>query len=85
MKVFGAANLRSVQFMLPIAESDKFLDELEKIAPYSMQDVVSAVTAGTQPDTCRLSGDLICTVRTTNNLMCSLVVARNLNIIEACW
>lgn len=49
VQVFGAGTLRSTRFMLPIAESDEFLDELEKVAPYTFQDVIHAARAVTKP------------------------------------
>lgn len=49
VQVFGAGALRSTRFMLPFAESEEFLDELEKVAPYTFQDVISAARAVTKP------------------------------------
>lgn len=49
VKVFGTDNLRYTRYMLPLEESDTFLNELEAVAPYTMQDVVNAVKAAATP------------------------------------
>ncbi|CDI73947.1 hypothetical protein, conserved [Eimeria praecox] len=46
VKVFGAGHLRTTKFLLPVEEAEGFLDELQKIAPYSLKDFVSAAKAG---------------------------------------
>lgn len=46
MKVFGADHLRKTKFLLPVGEAEVFLDELQKIVPYSLKDFFSAAKAG---------------------------------------
>lgn len=46
VKVFGADRLRSTKFLLPVDEAEIFLDDLQKMAPYSLKDLVDAAKAG---------------------------------------